>query len=217
MKKIILIAFLIFITAINCGAFGKPKKVTCKKPIYFFENQKKDIFFGYLDEIVQHEGYEVEKMQYDLGYMLLKYNIKKDKVVPVSLLLKQFGNDVYLFIDIPKNNTELEHYIYKGLKDKSKNSYLLNNDYFCKQLTQDAESIRTRSKSTLQETQYNPAVYVMDMKRYVGYDKKTYFWKSKYKKQDKKRAQTEVQQAKKEAKIKAKIQKRESKIIPEQL
>ena len=217
MKKILFITFLIIVAAVNCGAFGKPKKVKCQKPIYFFENQKKDVFFNYIDEVVQKEGYEIEKMYPDLGFILVKYQLKKDKTIPVGLLLKQFGNDVYLFIDIPKNNTALEHFVYKGLKDKAKNSYLLNNDLLCKQLTQDAESINARRKSTLQESPYNPSVYVMDMKRYVGYDKRTYFWNNRYKKQDEKRAEIEAKNSKKEAKIQEKIKKKQSKIIPEQL
>lgn len=217
MKKVIFTFVLILSIIINCGAFGKPKKVKCQKPIYFFENQKKDIFFNYMDEVVQKEGYYVEKMYPDLGFILVKYQIKQNKTIPVGLLLKQFGNDVYLFIDIPKNNTKLEHYVYKGLKEKAKNSYLLNNDLFCKQLTQDANSISTRRKSTLQETQYNPSVYIIDMKRYVGYDKKKYFWKNKFKRQDKKRIELEEGKAKKDAKIQEKIKKKESKIIPMQL
>lgn len=179
MKKVIFTVFLIVLTTINTSAFCKPKKVKCKKPIYFFENVQKDTLFDELDRSVQEKKYELEKMYPELGFISVKY-FHKEKAKPVSLLIKQFGNDAYLFINIDKNNTSLEKHIYANLKKLSKNSYLINDDMFCKQLTQDAESIRGRKKVLMHDTHYNPDMYIIDMKRYVGYDKKTYF-KSKFK------------------------------------
>lgn len=178
MKRIVIIGFLIFFIIANCGAFGKPKKVKCKKPIYFFEEVKKDVYFDYLDKTIQQNKYPLEKMYPELGYLSVNYKVKR-KVVPVSILLKQFGNDTYLFIDIEKNNTKLEKNIYTELKKHSKNSYLMNDNMFCKELTKDAQSIRTRRKTSLQETQYTPGTYVINMKRYVGYNKKLPRWMKK--------------------------------------
>ena len=189
MRKIVLIGFLLIITILNSGAFGKPKKIKCKKPIYFFEDVKKDEYFNYLDNTIQQEKYKLEKMYPELGYLSVNYRVKKE-VVPVGILLKQFGNDIYLFIDIDKKNTSLEKNIYNSLKKHTKNSYLMNDDLFCRQLTKDAASIRTGRKAYLQETQYIPGTYVIHMKRYVGYDKKTPLWMKRQQKKEEKAKKT---------------------------
>lgn len=191
MKKTIIFILIIAIFVINTSAFGRPKKSKCKKPIYFFENVKKDILFDELDKTIQSEEYELEKMYPELGYISIKYFIKKE-AKPVGLLIKQFGNDAYLFIDISKNATSLEKNVYNNLKKYSKNSYLMNDDMLCRQLSQDAASIHARKKTTIQETPYNSDIYIINMKRYVGYDKKTYKWekfkdacKNKFKRKNK--------------------------------
>ena len=199
MKKFIITALIIVLALTNVKASGKPKKVKCKKPIYFFENVKKDVLFDEMDKAVQMQKYELEKMYPELGFISVKYSHKKE-AEPVSLLIKQFGNDAYLFININKNATSLEKNIYASLKKLSKNSYLMNDDMFCKQLTKDAESIHERKKVLFQDTQYNPDMYTIDMKRYVGYDKKTYHWEN-FKDKFKRKAKDK---AKKEAKKKAK-------------
>lgn len=180
-KKIILI-LIIVVSILHLGAFGKPKKIKCNKPIYYFENVEKEKLFLALDELSQEKKYKIDKYYQELAFMSIKYNVKKQKTVPV--LLKQFGSDAYLFIDISKSNTSLEKEIYEKLKKETKTSYLLRDNLFCKELTKDADSISTRRKSTLKEKQYNPGVYVIDMKRYVGYNKKTYFW-NKFKRKKK--------------------------------
>jgi len=53
----------------------------------------------------------------------------------------------------------------------------LQSNYFCRDFEKDVYSISTRRKTSMRETQYNPDVYVMDMKRYVGYKKAVYHWK----------------------------------------
>lgn len=196
MKKIIFTTLLIIATLINSSALGRPKKVKCKKPIYFFENVKKDVLFDELDKTVQEEKYELQKMYPELGFISVKYFHKKDSQ-PVDLLIKQFGNDAYLFINIDKNNTSIEKSVYAKLKKRSKNSYLMNDNMFCQQLTQDAESIRTRKKVLLQDNPYNPNIYIIDMKRYVGYDKRTYKWekfKEKFKRKAKNKAKEKIKE-----------------------
>lgn len=187
MKRNILILFLIFIGIMNLGAFGKPKKVKCNKPIYFFENVKKADYFNYLDKIIEQGGYDLKKFYPELGFISINYEVKYNKPEVVGLNLKQFGNDVYLFIDISKSDTKLENYIYSNLKQYSKNSYLLRNDYFCKELTKDINLINTRRKNHLKDSEFNPTVYKLDLKRYIGFDKKTYFrfFKKKENKQNK--------------------------------
>ena len=192
MKKTIILLLIIAITVINTSAFGRPKKVKCKKPIYFFENVKKDILFDELDKTIQEQDYQLEKMYPELGFISVKYFFKEN-AKPVGLLIKQFGNDAYLFINIDKNATSLEKHVYKNLKSLSKNSYLLNDDMLCRQLTQDAESIRARKKVLVQETPYNPNIYIIDMKRYVGYNKRTYKWE-KFKDKFKRKAKDKVKE-----------------------
>ena len=171
----------------NLGAFGKPKKIKCNKPIYFFENVKKADYFNYLDKIIEQGGYDLKKFYPELGFISINYEVKYNKPEVVGLNLKQFGNDVYLFIDISKSDTKLENYIYSNLKQYSKNSYLLRNDYFCKELTKDINLINTRRKNHLKDSEFNPTVYKLDLKRYIGFDKKTYFrfFKKKENKQNK--------------------------------
>ena len=95
---------------------------------------------------------------------------------------------VFSFIDISKSNTKLEQKIYEDLKKHSTNSYLIRDDYFCKELTKDVNLINTKRKNHITDTPHkNPAVYEFDIKRYVGYNKKTYFWKKKNKKEKKKK------------------------------
>lgn len=187
MKRNILILFLIFIGIMNLGAFGKPKKIKCNKPIYFFENVKKTDYFNYLDKIIEQGGYDLKKFYPELGFISINYEVKYNKPEVVGLNLKQFGNDVYLFIDISKSDTKLENYIYSNLKQYSKNSYLLRNDYFCKELTKDINLINTRRKNHLKDSEFNPTLYKLDLKRYIGFDKKTYFhfFKKKENKQNK--------------------------------
>ena len=135
MNKKIGIFFLILIAFLNLGAFGKPKKIKCNKPIYFFENVQKNVFFDNLDSILQEGNFELKKFYPELGFISVKYKAKHNSQKIVGLNLKQFGNDVYLFIDIDKNNTELENFIYKNLKKHTQNSYLLRDDFFCKELS----------------------------------------------------------------------------------
>ena len=134
-----------------------------------------DCYSDELDKTIQEQDYQLEKMYPELGFISVKYFFKEN-AKPVGLLIKQFGNDAYLFINIDKNATSLEKHVYKNLKSHSKNSYLLNDDMLCRQLTQDAESIRARKKVLVQDTPYNPNIYIIDMKRYVGYNKRTYKW-----------------------------------------
>ncbi len=186
MKKILILLFItIFVS--SSQVFSAPKKIKCNKPIYFFENVRKETLFVQLDQTLQAKGYEMIKFNEDLGYIVVNYKVKKE-IVPVALTLKTYTNDVYLFIDIEKSKTQLEEDVYLGLKPLAQNSYLLRDDYFCKGLTKDAHSLIKTKKPYLKETPYNPGVYTFDMKRYVGYDKKTYFWKnlkSKFKKKKK--------------------------------
>ena len=193
MKKIVVILLLIAITALNCAAFGHPKKVKCKKSIYFFEEVKKDEYFNYLDEFVQNGKYDVTKYSDQYGYIFVNYKVRK-KFIPAKLLLKQYGNDVYLFVDTKKKNSKLEKGLYASLKKHAKSSSLYKDDFFCKQLSKDINSIETTGKPILEETQYNPGVYVINMKRYVGYNKKTPLW---MKRQERKERKTEKKANKK--------------------
>ncbi len=130
--------------------------------------------FDYLDEALQKGNFSLKKFYPELGFISINYEVKRNKPEIVSFNIKQYGNDVYLFMDISKGNTKLEKYVYGNLKTHSKNSYLLKDDYFCKELTKDVISIDTKRKNYLKEDNYNPAVYQISMKRYVGYDKRTY-------------------------------------------
>ena len=51
MKRNLFALLLIFLAVINIAAFGRPKKIECNKPIYFFENVQKNDYFEYLDQI----------------------------------------------------------------------------------------------------------------------------------------------------------------------
>lgn len=199
MKKKIILLFLVFIAMTNLGAFGRPKKVKCNKPIYFFENVQKADYFNYIDELIQAQNYDLKKFYPELGFMSIAYKVKRGEPEIVGLSLKQFGNDVYLFIDISKSDTELERYLYKDLKKYSKNSYLLRNDYFCKELTKDVKLINTRRKNHVTDDVYNPLTYKISLKRYVGYDKKKYFRfrKSKEEKEAEKQRKKEIEEYKK--------------------
>ncbi|MCQ2957563.1 MAG: hypothetical protein MJ180_01525 [Candidatus Gastranaerophilales bacterium] len=174
MKKVLILLFLICLTLFNGVVFAKSKKIKCKKPIYFFENVNKNDFFDYLDDFTQKKKYKVEKFYPELGYISLKYKAKRKPEI-VSLSLKQYGSDVYLFIDISKGNTKLEKEVYALLKPHAANSYLIKDDLMCRDLTKDVASINTNRKSTERENEYDNSVYRISMQRYVGYDKKTYF------------------------------------------
>ncbi len=156
-------------------ALAKPQKIRCNKPIYFFENASKNEFFDYVDETLQKNKYDVKKFYPELGFLTVNYKTKKHSTEIISINLKQYGNDLYLFIDTTKKNTKLEQDIYKNLKKHSQNSYLITDDYFCKELTKDVNSINKARKNYLKDDIYNPFVYQISMKRYIGYDKKTYF------------------------------------------
>ena len=171
MKKFFAILLSILIVFTCNSAESKTKKLKCNKPIYFFENVQKNVMFGYLDEILQQENFELKKFYPELGFVAVNYEIKKNKPEIVSLDLKQYGNDIYLFMDISKSKTKLEKYIYANLKKHSKNSYLIKDNYFCKELSKDVISINTKRKNYLKEDEYNPFVYQISMKRYVGYKK----------------------------------------------
>jgi len=182
MKKVCIIVFLILISLINSPVFAKSKKLKCKKPIYFFENVNKNDYFNYLDELSQKNKYNVVKFYPELGFISLNYKAKRTKKEEtVALNLKQYGNDVYLFIDISKGNTTLEKEVYSTLKPYAKNSYLISDDVLCRDLTRDVASINTNRRSIAPDNDYNPHFYRISMHRYVGYDKKIYF-KDKLKK-----------------------------------
>ncbi len=164
----------------NEALFAK-SAVKCKKPIYFFENANKNDYFDYLDDFMQNKKYKVEKFYPELGFISLKYKTNKFKKPEiVALSLKQYGSDVYLFIDISEGNTKLEKEVYALLKLHATNSYLIKDDLMCRDLTNDVASINTNRKSNARETEYDNNVYRISMQRYVGYDKKTYF-KDKFK------------------------------------
>ena len=140
MNKIFILTAIIFSLFFAQDSFAKVKKIKCNKPIYFFENVNKREYFYYLDESLQNQ-YELKKYYPELGFISFNYEVKRNKPEIVALNLKQFGRDVFLFIDISKSNTKLEQKIYEDLKKHSTNSYLIRDDYFCKELTKDVNLI----------------------------------------------------------------------------
>ena len=169
MKKIFTIFLLVFIIFSASQVFAKPKKIKCEKPIYCFENIQKSVMFGYLDEAIQKKNYQLLKFYPELGFISIKYWTQK-----VNFNLKQFGNYVYLFIDINDTNSRLEKYIYKNLKNKTKNSYQITDNLFCSELSKDVKSINSKRKPYLKDSSFNPFEYNLSIKRYVGYEKKLF-------------------------------------------
>jgi len=194
MKKILYLAFILFIAigVLSQGSLAKVKKVKCDKPIYYFEEANKDNLFASIDELSQKSSWNVNKYYPQLGFISFKYHVKKEPEI-VTLDLKQFSNDTYLFINISKNNTKLEKEIYEILKKQAKKSFLIEDEVLCKEFSKDIISIDKNRRSTIREIPKSDGVYRIGVHRYIGYDKKTYFkdkwnnfWKNLKKKNKKK-------------------------------
>ncbi len=174
MKKIIILLSISLFVLFNNSVFAKTKKIKCEKPIYYFEEANKNELFDELDKITQAKKIKIKKFYPELGFISFDYKVKKEPET-VALSLKQQSHDVYLFIDISKNNTDLEKMIYNALKKHSKKSFLLKDKQFCLDFTKDTASINRNRKTSIQESVAADDVYRIGLNRYIGYDKKTYF------------------------------------------
>lgn len=175
MKKILALFLAIFIVfAFSCSSFAYVEKDKCNFPMYYFEDASKTTLFNALDDLSQKEKWEVVKYYPQLGFLSFNYKVKKE-VELVRVDLKQYANDVYMFINISKNNTDLEKLIYSTLKPLAKKSNLMKDDYLCKEFRKDVASLEKNRKTVLKETAKSKDVYNIGLHRYIGYDRKVYF------------------------------------------
>jgi len=142
--------------------------------MYYFEDASKTALFNALDDLSQKEQWEVIKYYPQLGFLSFNYKVKKEVEV-VRIDFKQYANDVYMFINISKNNTDLEKLIYSTLKPLAKKSNLMADDYLCKEFRKDVASIEKNRKPVLKETAKSDKTYTIGLHRYIGYDRKVYF------------------------------------------
>ncbi len=176
LKKLFVILLTLFIACSvitpSLACFKSKKQPKTKvQPVYFYENVNKKDFFNKLDKYMQEKNYPLSMYYPELGFMHLKNN-------DISVLIKQFGNDVYLFIYPPKKNLGnmesialLIKDINNYMKEMSQNAYPIIDEYFYIQMEKDVKQIKETRKSCLAEDTYKPDTYTFSVKRYVGYEK----------------------------------------------
>ncbi|MDD3593865.1 MAG: hypothetical protein PHX18_04475 [Candidatus Gastranaerophilales bacterium] len=185
-KKIFIfvILFAIIYFAFASGSYAKVRKVKCKTPIYFFTEVTKHDFFGIIDEYLQSKEAKVTKFYPEIGFIYVqKTNGKEPQFAAINM--KQFGNDVYMFVNEDKDKRDFQEKMYKVIRYKNDANYRIVDNYFCEEFKKDTNSILNKKKILLQDDIYNPFVYTISVKRYVGY-KKSKNSKDKKEKQDKK-------------------------------
>ncbi len=174
---VVLISFCLIFVFGNFSLAKSSKKAQNKKkeviPVYFYENVNKNDFFMGIDEYMQKKKYKLSMYYPELGFIHIKNN-------DISILIKQFGRDVYLLVYPPeKKSGKLESIdnftndITNYMKKTTQNSYPIIDEYFYTQLQKDLKQIQTTRQSSLNEDTFNPNsdVYEFSVKRYVGYKK----------------------------------------------
>ena len=158
----------LFVSPSHAGLKNKKEKII---PIYFYENVNKKDFFNKVDEYMQKKKYQLSMYYPELGFMQVQ---GKD----ISILIKQFGNDIYLLVYPPeKQSGKLEEIhsftenMAKYMNDISQNSYPIIDEHLYKELQTDIKQIKTTRKTSIPDDTYNSEVYIIDTKRYVGYKK----------------------------------------------
>lgn len=165
---IILLTAIISLCSLVYTAHAKSRKVKCNTPVYFFTDVTKHEFFGIVDEYLQDKKAKVVKFYPELGFVYVKKTDIPDEQF-AAINIKQFGNDVYMFVDEDKNKRDLQNAMYKKIKSKNSSTYKIINDFFCEEFKKDTKSLLTKKKVTMRDDIYNPFIYTISVKRYVGY------------------------------------------------
>ncbi len=172
LKKICFTFIILFLFSVSSAYACFWQKKEKPVPVYFYENVNKKDFFNKADEYVQHKKYNLDMYYPELGFMHIKNN-------DISILIKQFGNDVYLLVYPPENKAgklESIHFftedITKYMKNISPNAYPVLDENLFKELQKDVRQIKeTRKTAVPDDTYKSDVLYTFSVKRYVGYEK----------------------------------------------